>query len=40
MVKAIAETHAIRMPSFFGYMAWSLAILVPVFALVTLVFFR
>jgi Na+/H+ antiporter NhaD/arsenite permease-like protein len=40
MVKAIAETHAIRMPSFFGYMGWSLAILVPIFALVTLVFFR
>jgi Na+/H+ antiporter NhaD/arsenite permease-like protein len=40
MVKSIAETHAIRMPSFFGYMGWSLAFLVPVFALVTLVFFH
>jgi Na+/H+ antiporter NhaD/arsenite permease-like protein len=39
MVKSIAETHAIRMPSFFGYMAWSILFLVPVFALVTLVFF-
>jgi Na+/H+ antiporter NhaD/arsenite permease-like protein len=39
MVKSIAETHAIRMPSFFGYMGWSILFLVPVFALVTLVFF-
>jgi len=39
MVKAIAESHAIRMPSFFGYMLWSGVLLVPVFALVTLVFF-
>jgi hypothetical protein len=28
------------MPSFFGYMAWSIGILVPVFALTTLIFFR
>ena len=40
MVKSIAETHAIRMPSFFGYMGWSILFLVPVFALVTLVFFH
>jgi Na+/H+ antiporter NhaD/arsenite permease-like protein len=40
MVKAIAESHAIRMPSFFGYMLWSGLLLVPVFALVELVFFR
>ena len=40
MVKSIAETHAIRMPSFFGYMGWSLAFLVPIFALVTFVFFH
>jgi Na+/H+ antiporter NhaD/arsenite permease-like protein len=39
MVKAIAETHAIRMPSFFGYMAWSFAILIPIFALVAFLFF-
>ena len=39
MVKAIAEQHHVRMPSFFGYMLWSLTILVPVFAVVALVFF-
>ena len=39
MVKAIAEQHHVRMPSFFGYTAWSLAILVPLFAAVALVFF-
>jgi Na+/H+ antiporter NhaD/arsenite permease-like protein len=40
MVKTIAELHGIRMPSFFGYIGWSGAILVPTFLLVTLVFFR
>jgi Na+/H+ antiporter NhaD/arsenite permease-like protein len=35
MVKAIAEQSGVRMPSFFGYMAWSVPILLPVFALVT-----
>ena len=39
MVKAIAESRGIRMPSFFGYMAWSSAILLPLFVLVTLIFF-
>ncbi|WP_051340187.1 sodium:proton antiporter [Azospirillum halopraeferens] len=39
MVKAIAEERGIRMPSFFGYMAWSCLFLVPLFALVTWVFF-
>ena len=39
MVKSIAEENKIPMPSFFGYMAWSVGILVPVFFLVTLVFF-
>ena len=39
MVKAIAEEAGIRMPSFFGYMAWSCGILLPVFALLTLLFF-
>lgn len=39
MVKAICEENAIKMPSFFGYMAWSCAILLPVFALITWVFF-
>ena len=40
MVKAIAEERGIRMPSFFGYMAWSCAILVPLFILMTFIFFR
>jgi Na+/H+ antiporter NhaD/arsenite permease-like protein len=40
MVKAIAEDRGIKMPSFFGYMAWSVGILVPLFALTTLIFFR
>jgi Na+/H+ antiporter NhaD/arsenite permease-like protein len=40
MVKAIAESRGIRMPSFFGYMAWSGAILVPLFLVMSFVFFR
>jgi Na+/H+ antiporter NhaD/arsenite permease-like protein len=40
MVKAIAEESQVKMPSFFGYMAWSLAVLIPLFLLVTLLFFR
>jgi Na+/H+ antiporter NhaD/arsenite permease-like protein len=39
MVKAVAEEAGVRMPSFFGYMAWSCAILLPIFALLTLLFF-
>ena len=39
MVKAIAEENGIRMPSFFGYMIWSVLILIPVFVIVTFVFF-
>jgi len=34
MVKAIAEENGVKMPSFFGYMGWSLAVLVPLFAIV------
>ncbi|MDH6168072.1 Na+/H+ antiporter NhaD/arsenite permease-like protein [Variovorax boronicumulans] len=40
MVKAIAESRGVRMPSFFGYMAWSVAILVPLFVISTFIFFR
>ncbi len=40
MVKSIADENGIRMPSFFGYFVWSLAILIPVFLVDTLVFFR
>lgn len=39
MVKSIADENGIRMPSFFGYLLWSFAILIPVFLLDTLVFF-
>lgn len=38
MVKAIAEGSGVRMPSFFGYMGYSAAVLLPVFALVTVLF--
>lgn len=40
MVKSISDENGIHMPSFFGYILWSLCILVPVFLLDTLVFFR
>ena len=40
MVYAIARQQGVKMPSFFGYMLWSGCVLLPVFALVTLVFFR
>jgi Na+/H+ antiporter NhaD/arsenite permease-like protein len=40
MVKAIAEHNGVRMPSFFGYMAYSVGILVPIFIVMTFVFFR
>ena len=40
MVKAIAESSDIKMPSFFGYIIkWSLPILVPLFIIVTWIFF-
>jgi len=39
MVKAIAEQRKVPMPSFFGYMAWSFGILIPLFLLHTLIFF-
>ncbi|MFN7724538.1 MAG: sodium:proton antiporter [Rubrivivax sp.] len=40
MVKAIAEDRGIRMPSFFGYMAWSGVVLLPLFVVMTLIWFR
>jgi Na+/H+ antiporter NhaD/arsenite permease-like protein len=40
MVKAVAEEQGVKMPSFFGYMLWSGAFLLPCFVLVTWVFFR
>ena len=38
MVKAIAEQAGVKMPGFFGYMAWSGAILIPLFMAITWVF--
>ncbi|MEK7705780.1 MAG: sodium:proton antiporter, partial [Myxococcota bacterium] len=38
MVKAVAERSGVKMPSFFGYMLYSVTILLPLFALVTWVF--
>src|SRR5437016_6959846 len=41
MVKSIAEESGVSMPSFFGYiLRYSLPVLIPVFALVTWLFFR
>ena len=40
MVKAIAEENGVKMPTFFGYMAYSFGILVPLLVVVTLLFFR
>ena len=39
MVRSMAEEGGVRMPSFFGYMAWSGSILIPVFFIDMLVFF-
>src|SRR5262249_31422649 len=38
MIYAIATERGVKMPSFLGYMMWSGAILLPVFAVVTYVF--
>lgn len=40
MVRSIAEENKIQMPSFFGYMLWSVLILIPTYILVTFVFLR
>jgi len=39
MVKAIVEEQGVRMPSFFGYCAWAFVVLIPLFVLVTFIFF-
>jgi len=39
MVRSIAEESGVKMPSFFGYILWSLVFLVPVFIVISLVFF-
>ena len=40
MVKAIAESSGVKMPTFFGYVAYSAAVLLPLFVITTLLFFR
>ena len=39
MVRAIAQENGVTMPSFFGYMAYSVGILLPIFVVVAVVFF-
>ena len=39
MVRSIAEERGVPMPSFFGYMMWSVGILVPLFIVLTFLFF-
>ena len=39
MVKAIAEENNVKMPGFFGYMLYSGGILIPIFIVVTFLFF-
>lgn len=40
MVKAVAEERGVKMPSFFGYMVWSGAVLIPLFIIMTFIWFR
>ena len=40
MVKAIAEHARVKMPSFGGYLLWSGLILLPLFVLLTVIFYR
>ncbi len=39
MVYAIARSSGVNMPSFFGYMLWSGAVLIPLFIVITFIFF-
>ena len=40
MVKAIVEDRGVKMPSFFGYIAWAVCILIPLFVIMSFVWFR
>ena len=40
MVKAVAEDRGVKMPSFFGYMAWSGCVLIPLFVVMTFIWFK
>ena len=39
MVKAVAEDRGVKMPSFFGYLGWSGAVLIPLFIVMTFIWF-
>ena len=39
MVRAIAEENGVKMPSFFGYVAYSAVVLIPIFVVVSLAFY-
>lgn len=40
MVKAIAEHAGVKMPGFFGYMLYSMLVLIPLFVVMSFLFFR
>ena len=40
MVKAVCQERGIAMPSFFGYMGWAAILLMPIYLLLTVIFFR
>lgn len=40
MVKAVAQDSGVNMPSFLGYMVWSFAVLMPLFVIMTFIWFR
>jgi Na+/H+ antiporter NhaD/arsenite permease-like protein len=40
MVKAIAEENGVTMPSFFGYLVYSVAVLLPLYVVVAVLFMR
>ena len=39
MVKSIAEENDVEMPSFFGFMIWSVLVLVPIFFIISYIYF-
>ena len=39
MIRSIAEENDIKMPSFFGYMVWSISILFPLFLIISYIYF-
>ena len=40
MVKSIAEQSGVKMPSFFGYIGYTICILFPILLVMTLIFLR